>query len=212
MKRYIIYILFLLPLTLFAQGEGVKLLDEAVAKLVADYPLQMTFTASIFDADGSLQFVEEGSLKIDRKSDAAVERYLLHLDNVKVWCDGATLWSHMVPTDETYILSPDDESAKSLSPVHLMQLYKQGYMCNLQKEGGKNVVTLSPENDNSDFGKVEIVLNASTLRPEKIVVYVDADGYTELKISDYWPRCNFEERIFTYPAEDYPDAEIVDMR
>lgn len=212
MRRYIIYIL-LFPLALFAQNDGKGMLDKAVEKLIADYPLQMTFVVSVHDESGALRFVDEGCMKIDKKDDSLVaDRYQLLMNNMKVWCDGATLWSYMEPTDETYILAPDDESARIFSPVHLMQLYKLGYSCTLKKEGESNVVTLLSQSADNDFGKIDVVLNSATLRPEKIVIYIEGEGTTELKIATYWPRCNFEKRIFTYPKEDYPDAEIVDMR
>lgn len=214
MRRYIIYILSLLfPLGLLAQGDGTQLMAKAVDKLTADYPLQMTFVVSTYNADGAMLFVDEGSLRLGKKQDNSLsEQYVLLMDNMKLWCDGNTLWSYMVPTNEVYILSPDDESARIFSPVHLMQLYKQGYSCYVKKSGDSSVVTLEPQGEESELSMVDVTLNASTLRPEKIVVYMGDDGYTELKIASYWPRCNFDSRIFSYPQQDYPDAELVDMR
>lgn len=198
---------------LFAQGDGTRCMAEAVERLTADYPLQMTFVVSMYNADGALQFVDEGSLRLGEKQASSLsEQYVLLMDNMKVWCDGHTLWSYMVPTNEVYILSPDDESARNFSPVHLMQLYNQGYSCNAKKCGDSNIVTIESQDEESELSKVEVILNASTLRPEKIVVYMGNDGYAELKIATYWPRCNFDSRIFSYPQQDYPDAELVDMR
>lgn len=213
MKKVVLLIFILLPFTLFANDrDAVAMLEKVSAKMQADYPLQMTFAFAMYDADGTLQFLDDGSLRIDKNpSGGFAERYVLLLNNMKIWCDGTTLWSYMEQTDEIYRMSPDDDGAQNFSPVYLMQLYKQGYKCSMEHDGEGNVITLLSENSETGMDKVVVYMLDEMLLPEKIRIYMNGDGYTELVIQDYNPHRVFNDRIYRCPVEDYPNAEVVDM-
>ncbi len=213
MKGVLLLLFSLLPFFAGAnEKDAVDMLEKVSAKMQADYPLQMRFAFAMYDADDTLLFLDDGSLRIDKNpSGGFTERYVLLLNNMKIWCDGTTLWSYMEQTDEIYKMSPEDDGAQNFSPVYLMQLYKQGYKCSVENDDDGKVITLLSENSDTGIDKVVVYLLDEVVLPEKIRIYMNGDGYTELVIQDYNPHRTFNDRIYRCPVEDYPNAEVVDM-
>ena len=206
MKKTILSFLLFLPLLLCAQGNNaVALLENAIKKIEADAAVQMTFSYSVYDAGGTEQFSDDGSLKLDGG------RYALLLSPMKLWCDGQTQWSYMAQVNEVYITDADSEEAQIYNPVYLMGLYKKGYTCSVESAGGKNVITLQACEE-QDFDKVILSLDAKTSQPVAMCIFVDGQGYTTVDVTSYKSGYDFDSRVYTCPLEDFPTAEIVDMR
>lgn len=205
-KRIIAPLLLFLPVALYAQGgNAVAMLENAIKKIESDAAVQMTFTYNVYDAGGALQFSDDGSLKLDG------ECYALLLSPMKLWCDGRTQWSYMDQTNEVYITDADSDEAQVYNPVYLMGLYKKGYTCSVESVGGKNNITLLAKGE-QDFEKVVLALDAKTLQPVAMQIFVEGQGYTTVDITSYKSGYNFDKRVYACPLEDFPAAEIVDMR
>lgn len=206
MKKIILSFLLFVPLLLCAQGDNaVALLENAIKKVEADAAVQMTFSYGVYDAGGTLQFSDDGSLKLDGG------RYALLLSPMKLWCDGQTQWSYMAQVNEVYITDADSREAQIYNPVYLMGLYKQGYICSVESAGGRNIITLQARGE-QEFDKVVLFLDAKTSQPVAMHIFLDRQGYTTVDITSYKSGYNFDSRVYTCPLEDFPTAEIVDMR
>lgn len=206
MRKIIIFFL-LLPLAVFAQEKSaVALLEDAIKKIEADAAVQMTFSYSVFDAGGAEQFADDGSLKLDGK------RYALLLSPMKLWCDGETQWSYMSQVNEVYITDADSDEAQVYNPVYLMGLYKEGYNCSVKKDGKMNVITMLATGEEQNFEKVVLSLDEKTLQPTAMSMFIAGQGYTNVTITSYKRGCDFDKRVYVCPLEDFPAAEIVDMR
>lgn len=210
MKKNIFTALFLMLLPvvmLTAQNRSaVQLLEKAVANIKADAAVQMQFDYVIYDEMGSEQYADNGSLKLDGNC------YTLFVSPMRLWCDGVTQWSYMASADEIYVTEAGSEEAQAYNPVYLMGLYKNGYAASLKSAGEKSVVTLDATDGASYLYKVEITLDTESLRPAALRLYMEGQGSICVTISDYKPKCRFEKRVYSCPTEDYPSAEIVDMR
>ncbi len=207
MKTKIFLLLFLCPLLLVAQkNDAVQLLERAVGGIEADAAVQMTFDYSVCDNSGEELFSDNGSLKLDG------ERYSLLLAPMKLWCDGETQWSYIAANNEIYVTTADSDEAQVYNPLHLMGLYKKGYDCSLEKEAGKNKITLLSTSAEASFSKVVIMLDEKNNRPCAMCVYVDGEGFTSIAVTGYKTKCMFDERAYCCPVEDFPGVEVVDMR
>lgn len=205
MKKTILSFLLFLPLLLCAQGNNaVALLENAIKKIEADAAVQMTFSYSVYDAGGTEQFSDDGSLKLDGG------RYALLLSPMKLWCDGQTQWSYMAQVNEVYITDADSQEAQIYNPVYLMGLYKRLHLLG-GKCGRQNVITLQACEE-QDFDKVILSLDAKTSQPVAMCIFVDGQGYTTVDVTSYKSGYDFDNRVYTCPLEDFPTAEIVDMR
>lgn len=213
MRKFLI-LLLMLPLALYADNDkAVKVLDTAVAKLKSDTGVQMEFVYSVFDADASLQFSEKGILLID--SDRLVkgkECFALLLEQLKIWCNGTAQWNYSGQTNEIYITDADSEEAQNLSPIYIMQLYKNGYGCSMKEEAKRCVITLLPVDAEREFSQVVVTIEKESLKPVTIVLYMNGNGSAEIVMNNYKTGCAFNIKQFTCPLDEYPDAEVVDMR
>ncbi|MBQ5730254.1 MAG: outer membrane lipoprotein carrier protein LolA [Bacteroidaceae bacterium] len=212
--RRLLILLFLLPMMLYASNDGVEaVLDKAVAKLKADSGVQMEFEYSVYDADASLLFREKGSLLIDAdKAVAGKECFSLLLEQLKIWCNGTVQWNYTGQTNEIYITDAESDEAQNLSPLYIMQLYKNGYRGSLKENVGANVITLLPIDNNGEFDKVQVTIDKESLQPVRIALSMNGNGSTEIVVKSYKAGCLFNSKQFVCPVNEFPDAEVVDMR
>lgn len=207
MKKIIFSLLLLLPVAFSAQERSAEsLLESAIKNIEADAAVQMAFTYSLYDDAGVEQFADEGSLKLSGDS------YALLLSPMKLWCDGKTQWSYMAQNNEIYVADADSDDAQAYNPVHLMGLYKKGYNCSLSSAAGKETITMNADDGSQSFERVVLVLDSKSLRPLSMQIFMSGSGYVSVSVSSYKPGCNFDERVYRCPLEDFPTAEVVDMR
>lgn len=207
MKKIILAILFFVPVVLSADnGTPAIILDKAIAALKADFPVRMTFTYTVYDADGLEESTENGLLCVSDGS-----RYAMLLDALRVWCDGKKQWNYMQQTNEIYITSADSEEAQNFSPVYLMELYKKGYSCLLEENGGCSTITLTAENEETSPDRVVVRLNNATMRPERLELYIKGQGHCVIGILGYENGVELDDAFFRCPLNEYPDTEIIDM-
>lgn len=208
----VILILFaiVLPCSVMAQDNTAEsLLENAISVIKSDAGVRMNFSFVLYDMSGEKQYDGDGTFKIDGK------KYSLITEEMKLWCDGNTQWSYIKQNNEIYVSEPNAEDARTFSPVHLMELYKEGFDCVKDKSLSTdkiNVVTLKPIVRGREFEKVTISLDKRTNQPVKLVVYYDNDTSMRITISSYKGKCKFSTKDFRCREKDYPGVEFVDMR
>lgn len=213
MKRIrFILLLFIayLPAPVHAE-DAVTILDKAVDGLKSDLALHISFSYTLFDESGYAHYADNGSIKMDTTT-AGSERYVLLTDPMKIWCDGETLWSYASGSDEIYITDADSDDSHFFSPMRLMQLYKDGYKCSVTSDEKRYYVLLRATDAENMVEEVQINLNVKTLRPEMLHLRMSEQGRVKVVITDYNPGSRLNNRVYSCPLEDYPDAEVVDMR
>ena len=207
--RYILFLLIaMLQLPLFAQNGADKanaLLDRALACLKADVPVRMDYTYRLLDEDGEAFQQDRGVIYVGNG------RYALLMQDMKVWCDGATQWSYMREVDEVYVTDAASDEAQNLSPLYIMEHYRTGRTVSLADDGVVAVVTLQPMADDGTES-VELHIRNSDNRLVKMVIYMPGQGGIEVLLDGYAAKCGADDDVFTCPLDDYRAAEIIDMR
>ena len=211
MRKLLLLFMMQCCMLFVAAQEATDVLDAAIKKIKSDVGIRMNIEMTIYDVDGGVMYTDEGSLLVGNSVATKKERYVLLLENMKIWCNGTTQWNYMAQTNEIYITEADSEEAQTFSPVYLMQLYKQNYDCSLRKEGGYNVVTLMSNNEDNEYKKIDIYINGHNSLLDKIELSMGQGGSTKIAITDYKSKCKFEKSQFVCPVKEFPDAEIVDM-
>ena len=197
------------PAILFAQGDARKLLDKAVAAIKADAGVRMDFKFTLYDSSGEEQYDDNGVLKIDG------EKYSLLSDQMKLWCDGATQWSYIAANNEIYISEPNADDARVFSPVHIMELYKEGYKSSVDKKlstAKSDAVVLMANGRGLEIEKVTILLDKQSAQPEKLDVVYENGASASIKINSYKGKCSFSTKEFRCREKDFRGVEFVDMR
>lgn len=199
--------MLLLPIFAFSQSDAESLLDKVAASIRADAALQMDYTYIIYDEDDAVVYSDKGTMKLDN------DRYVLDMENMKVWCDGKTQWSYMRDIDEVYITDADSEEAQNLSPLYIMEMYRDNYSIALKEIADDvSVITLSAADVEAEINRLELTVEHKTARLAGMFIYMPGQGCVEVQLDNYIPGRKFAKKTYECPVKDFSTAEIVDMR
>ena len=196
----------LLPLCAVAQGGAVALLDRAVAAIRTDAAVQMDYGYTVYDDDGAVVYSDKGTMKLDN------ERYSLIMDNMKVWCDGQVQWSYMADIDEVYITAADSEEAQNLSPLYIMEKYRENYKLSFEDKGAVALVVMTAMDAEAEVDRLELLMDKKNARLQSLFIYMPAQGRIEVFLNNYVARCSFAAGEYVCPVGEFYTAEIIDMR
>lgn len=204
--KNIVVLLLLFPLFASAQVvDAEKLLDKAVETMKKDSPLQMDYSYTVYDETGDEVLEDKGVMRLDGN------RYSVVMDKMGVWCDGKTQWSYMLEIDEIYITDSSSDEAQNLSPLFIMENYRNGSSKSAEMQDGVAVVTLQALSDNG-IEKVVLHVDSVTGRLKAMNVFMPGQGHVEIMLDKYQIKCNFADDIYRCPVKQFSTAEIVDMR
>ena len=206
MKKIVFLFFALFPLVAVAQGSAEALLDKAVAVIKSDAAVQMDYDYTVYDDDGVIVYSDNGTMKLDN------DRYSLTMENMKVWCDGKVQWSYMKDIDEVYITGADSEEAQNLSPLYIMEKYRENYSMVLVDKGTSAMVILTSKESEEEVERLELVIDKETARLQSLFIYMSAQGKVEVFLNNYVAKCSFGRNEYECPINAFPTAEIIDMR
>lgn len=208
--RYILFLFFaMLQLPLLAQKASVDaniVLDKALASIKADLPVQMGYDYEVLGDDNELLQSDKGVIYIDNN------RYALLMQDMKVWCDGETQWSYMREVDEVYVTDADSDEAQNLSPLYIMEHYREGYSASAVSEDGVVTVTLQAMSEESDVESVQLLIFESDYRLVSMIISMAGQGCVLVELDGYIANCGVGDEIFTCPLDNFQTSEVIDMR
>ena len=207
MKIRYFFLLLVLPLAMVAQKRtAVGVLEQAVNNIEADAAVQMDYYYKVLDDDNTIVQQDDGIIRLDGN------KYALIMDNMKVWCNGKVQWSYMADIDEIYITDAASDEAQNLSPLGVMEMYRTGYSSSIKKVGNTTVVTLDSMAADAEIGKVELCFPDSGHRLGSMTVYMNGQGRVEVQLKNYSAKCKFGKKQYECQLNEFPSAEVVDMR
>lgn len=209
MRNLFFVFLAMLQLPLFAQNEEVDadiVLDKALASIKANLPVRMDYDYKVFDDNTELLLNDKGIIYIDDN------RYALLMQDMKVWCDGETQWSYMREINEVYITDAAADEAQNLSPLYVMEHYREGFSRSAVSKDGFTAVMLKAMNEDSDVECVLLLISEENYRLVSMIISMPGQGAVEVNLDGYVADCGVADDVFACPLDDYRDAEIIDMR
>ncbi len=209
MRNLFFVFLAMLQLPLFAQNEEVDadiVLDKALASIKADLPVRMDYDYKVFDDNTELLLNDKGIIYIDDN------RYALLMQDMKVWCDGETQWSYMREINEVYITDAAADEAQNLSPLFVMEHYREGFSRSAVSKDGFTAVMLKAMNEDSDVECVLLLISEENYRLVSMIISMPGQGAVEIDLDGYVAKCGVDDDVFTCPLDDFREAEVIDMR
>ena len=209
MRNLFFVFLAMLQLPLFAQNEEVDadiVLDKALASIKADLPVRMDYDYKVFDDNTELLLNDKGIIYIDDN------RYALLMQDMKVWCDGETQWSYMREINEVYITDAAADEAQNLSPLYVMEHYREGFSRSAVSKDGFTAVMLKAMNEDSDVECVLLLISEENYRLVSMIISMPGQGAVEVDLDGYVAKCGVDDDVFTCPLDDFRETEIIDMR
>lgn len=206
MKYINLFLLLLLPFVVFSQQlDADALLDKVVETMKNDAPLQMDYSYTVYDDDGTVLLKDKGVMRLEGN------RYSLVMDKMGVWCDGETQWSYMLDIDEVYITDAASDEAQNLSPLFIIENYRKGCSKKAEMQNGMLLVTLQSV-DGGEIEKVLLGVDAEDNRLKTMTIFMAGQGYIDVLLDKYQINCIFASDVYKCPIEELDASDIIDMR
>ena len=194
--------------TAYSQSnDGIALLQRTAQTLTEGGGVKATFTLTTPD-DGSIG----GSI------DLQGECFRLQMGGLITWFDGTTQWTYSANTEEVNVSLPTTEELQAINPYAWLTLYKQGYAVSVERSsssGGqtKQVVTMTKPANSRGPAMVKLTMLSSTCQLTRVEIVMSiGEQPTTIDITSYQAMQNFPSSHFCFPADQYPSAEIIDLR
>ena len=127
-----------------------------------------------------------------------------------VWFNGKTQWTYMKKTDEVNVTTPTQAQQTQMNPLTFINLYKTGFKLSMKTVEGKYEVRMQAENKSRSIQEMYIVIDPKTYVPTQVRMR-QKDSWTTINISNF-KATSQSDAIFTFNKQDFPSAEIVDLR
>ncbi len=186
-----------------------EVLDRLTAKTEAYGTIKAEFSYKMKNVEADIDENTEGTLFV--KGD----KYRLLIAGQLVISDGETIWTYIEDAEEVQINSVED-SEESITPSNLLTSYNDDYKSKYVKETFQygttvHLIDLTPDEGKSYY-KVGVVIDKAKDQLLEITIY-DKNGSTySYIINSFIPNLELDDSQFAFNAEEYPDADIVDMR
>lgn len=216
MKRiFLISILSIFTMAVFAQ-------QDAKAKEILEKVTKTTQGLSALEAKFSFE-MNNPAQKIQEKSAGTIilknKNYKLNIPQMglQITCDGNTIWTYMVKSNEVTIANLDEETDDLMDPSKIFTIYERGFNYKFVSEsvqGGVPVynIDLTPQKAGGDIQKIKIMIDKQKMLIRGAdMTGKDGNKYNVL-VSELKTNGVYKDADFVFDPKKYKDIEIVDMR
>jgi outer membrane lipoprotein carrier protein len=185
------------------------IIREITEKTQAYQAVEFEFTFTYEDPVSGEDVSEGGKLLISG------DMYVLEIEGQKVYCDGETLWTHIVDAWEVQINSLGEDDG-SVTPSRLLTTYNENYKARLSKEFSKDgvnyqLIELKP-GEGKKYVMLEVLVDAGKQEISEITIHDKNGGKVHYRIDTIKANPEVTEKDFIFRPEDHPEVEVIDMR
>ena len=208
MKRIVFLLSFILA-CIGAQAQSAReVLDATAARMTQSGCIRTQFKVTQFRGT-TPESEATGTMLINGR------KFQMQTSELTTWFDGKTQWSMMPGSGEVNISEPTEEELTTMNPSTFIYIYKKGFSYKLRKSSLRGKPTY------------EVYLKAKSKKAALSEVYVDVEqgsynplcfrakqngNWVRLSIQSFLPNQSATDADFTFPAKDYPDVEVIDLR
>ena len=213
-------LLFITILSLFAvvgysqQDAKAKEILEKVTKTTQSHAsIEAKFSFEMNNKENNIQEKSSGTIILKNK------KYKLNIPKMglQVTCDGKTIWTYMVNSNEVSISSLDEETDDLMDPTRIFTIYERGFN---YKFAGESVdagvalynIDLIPQKPTGDVSSIKLMIDKQKMliRGAKMTGK-DGNNYN-VSIKEFKTDGVFKDSDFVFDPSKYKGVEIVDMR
>lgn len=200
MKRTINTILMLVMAVCLANAQTAKqVLDKTAAALSNKGGMTANFTVT-----GKNIGSTSGKISVKGRMFQATT------PQATIWFNGKTQWTYMKSQQEVNVSNPTEAQLQAVNPYNFINIYKKGYTYTMKSAGSAYEVHLKATDKKRSIQEMYITVNKSSYTPSQVKMR-QGTKWTTIKISSL-KKANIPNAAFTFPAKDYPKAEIIDLR
>ena len=185
-----------------------EILDKTSLVMQSSEGISANFTTTSFQGTTPQESLS-GTL------DICADKYLMKTDAVCTWYNGKDQWTLLSDNNEVSLVSPTPEELQASSPMAFLNIYQQGFNLSAQTDmlRGRKIwnVTLKPLKRKQEPSTIVVSIDQETFLP--LCLRIRHDGnWLRISITDTKTGIKYPDSHFTFPANDYPGYDIIDMR
>lgn len=207
MKKYLLLIISILALTAntFAQ-DAEQVFKAAVDKLKAYNNIEIAFDYQMINRAAGIDELMTGTGFLQG------EAYKLSVAGQDMICDGVTLWTYLPDSQEVMVSSVDSEDGGS--PLSIINAYYDNISAKFLPSGetSKMMIEVSPKEKDENFSKLVVVTDTKIMNLKEVRLFDNNGSEFVYNITKFVTNQVLPDNFFTFNEQDYPDAEIIDMR
>ncbi len=212
MKRFLIvfFSLVIASTAVVAQDKlsPKEILDRTAKYLQTNGGVSAKFTTTTFKGSTPSEVIT-GTLSMHGN------KYIMSTTSLKTWFDGKDQWTLNPNSKEVNLVTPTEEELQVSSPTAFLSLYKQGFNLSSDKSTlrGRKIwdVTLRPKQRKQEPSRIIVSIDQETFEPMCLRIRNEGN-WTRISISEVNTNAGLTDAQFKFPATQYPDYEIIDMR
>ena len=214
-KLFLITILSLFVISGYSQQDAkAKEILEKVTKTTQSLAsIEAKFTFEMNNKANNIQDKSSGTIILKNK------KYKLNIPQMglQVSCDGKTIWTYMVKSNEVTISNLDEETDDLMDPSRIFTIYETGFN---YKYAGESVdagvpvynIDLSPQKTTGDISSIKLMIDK-----QKMLIHganmsgKDGNKYNVI-INQFKTDGIYSDSDFVFDESKHKDVEVVDMR
>lgn len=213
-KVVLLFILSLAGMGVFAQkdNKAKDILDKTSLALNESESLSIQFTMNVKEQEGDVSQSFEGEMKIKQN------QFHILTPDMETWFNGTTQWVLQTDWDEVTVSTPGKEEIVALNPRTIFELYQKGssykYIGEKTDIKGRQVyeIELIPQDKSNEIARVVLQISAKSYLPFKLHLVLKNKIENTIHISKYIFNEELPDAFFVFNKENYPNAEIIDLR
>ena len=216
MKRlFFSTVLSLLVMAGFAQQDAkAKEILEKVTKTTQSLAsLEAKFSFEMNNKTENIQEKSIGSITLKGK------KYKLDIPQMglQVTCDGKSIWTYMVKSNEVTIANLDEATDDLMDPSKIFTIYEKGFNYKFVGEavdGGVAVYTidLTPQKPTGDIQKVRIMIDKQKMLIRGANMTGKDGNKYNVSVNQFKTDGVYKDADFVFDPKKYKGIEVVDMR
>lgn len=189
--------------------EARKVLDSMSQRLTKAGGLCIDFTATSLRGK-THQGSTNGTMNILGR------KFQMTTPEMLIWFDGKTQWSLQPGDTEISLTEPTETELQALNPYAFLDLYKKGFNYKMKRgtlSNGKEGYRIFLTADNSKQEIREIYLEVDlTYTPIRVSLRQGKNHWMRIVVNKLQTNRSFKDSDFCFPAKDYPQAQVIDLR
>lgn len=215
MKKIIslISVLAICSVAVFGQNtkNAKEILDKVSQKTKSYSTVNITYTMVHTSPDGANDKTNGTLLMKGNKYQISI------LDNI-LYCDGKTLWTHMIEEKEVVVSTVGKDDSDMLNPAKVLTMYEKGFKYKFIQDRFEAsraiyVIDLYPEDvANSEYSKVRLSIDKDKSQLWKAEYFAkDGNKYT-ITVNTFKVNEQIPDASFTFDKAKNPGVKVIDER
>ena len=196
--------------------------QDAKAKEILEKVTKTTQSLTSLDAKFSFEMNNKAQNIKDKSQGSIIlknKKYKLDIPQLglKVTCDGKTIWSYMVNSNEVTISNLDDAADEIMDPSKIFTIYEHGYnykFVNESVDAGIPVynIELIPQKPTGDIQKIKLMIDKQKMLIHGAIMNGKEGNTVIILVNQYKTDGVFSDADFVFDPKKYKGVEVVDMR